>query len=397
MARKQALPTGLYLRGGRYWMDFTDPLGQRHRGSLATADLATAKAILEKEKAKLVAQAHGLAPKETGVSAFRTAYLDAARLRLAPPVLEARRRQLDAFLDYCGVQRLDAIRPEHISGFAASILEQKRKGPRDEAGVHVLKPLKRSTALDYLKAVRAALRWAVRHDYLERNPFDRADRLAPDEVDKRIVFLTPEERDRLLDACDDPIPNHGRGRKGKGTARPRRTRLRAMAAIAVHAGLRLSEIIWLDWQDVDFERGEITIRNKDGWKTKTRSERVIPLFPTLRAVLEPMRLPAGPVFTTSTGQRYTRRNLLRELELAVDRAKIAKSASWNVLRHTFATTLVSAGVALFAVSRWLGHKTTRVTEAHYAAFAPNDALVKQAAIALGAAAKGKGKKGAAVG
>jgi integrase len=221
----------------------------------------------------------------------------------------------------------------------------------------------------------------VRHDYLEKSPADRADRL-PVQEKNAIDFLTVVERDRLIEACADDVAQHGRNKKGKGNTHERRTPIAAMAAVACYAGLRLSEILHLDWTDIDFARGEIRVTNKEGWQTKTRSARVVPMSPPLPEILNAKKLAAGPVFTTAGGKRYTRRNALRELQFAGKRAAIGREVTFNMCRHTFATTLVAAGVQLFAVSRWLGHTSTRVTEAHYAAFAPNQALVAQAAAAL---------------
>lgn len=403
MARKQTLPTGLYLRGEKYWLDVTEPgSGIRHRHSLDVKDLPTARAIFEKERSRIFAAAHGCAPKETDVETFKARYLEAASTRLAPAIYTKRKRWLDGFFSFCNVHRLDAIRPEHFTGYAAWRLENGTSYTRTEkAGDKVVTvPVNRVTVRGELKGVRAALAWAVRHDYIERNPADRADALPPDEVNRPIVYLTVEERDRLLAACADPVQLHGRSGKGKGNVRARRTPVGTMAAIAAYAGLRLSEIIWLDWTDIDFDRNEIRVANKEGWRTKTRASRSVPLFPPLRAILEPRKQEAGPLFTTSPtkkypeGKRYSRHNVFRALGLAAKRSKIAKDVSFNVLRHTFATTLVAAGVQLFAVSRWLGHTTTRVTEQHYAAFAPNAALVTQAAAALaGQAVAPAGKKG----
>lgn len=47
-------------------------------------------------------------------------------------------------------------------------------------------------------------------------------------------------------------------------------------------------------------------------------------------------------------------------------------AGWQVLRHTFASSLVSAGVSVYKVSKLLGHGSVSTTERHYAHLAPDE-------------------------
>lgn len=60
-------------------------------------------------------------------------------------------------------------------------------------------------------------------------------------------------------------------------------------------------------------------------------------------------------------------NVRRELKKAAKRGGVdPKKANWNVLRHTFASQLVSQGVSIFKVSKWLGHSSVVTTEQNYA-------------------------------
>lgn len=391
MARKATLPTGLYEVDGVFYTDVTDPAGKRHRKSTDTSDLALAKQILEKRRAHLVAAANGLETHDLTPAAFTTKYLDYAKLNKAKQTVEQDRRRLELFFAFVKVPKLSQVRPEHFHSWARSRLEEKHDGTGETR-------LKRSTVRHDVDTVRTAFRWASRQGFLERNPVERSERLRPDVVSKRVEYLTKEERDQLLAACGAPVDCHGRGGKGKGNTRARRTPLLPLAAIACYAGLRLSEILHLDWADLDFEKAEIHVRMKpgEGFQTKTRAERTVPMFGALKAILEPLRLAAGPCFTTRSGKRYTRRNALRELGRMFDAVPLGeRELTFILLRHTFASILVSEGIPIFAVSRWLGHTSVRTTERHYAALIPNTSLVAQAAAALTAARPSTHAAGAA--
>ena len=78
----------------------------------------------------------------------------------------------------------------------------------------------------------------------------------------------------------------------------------------------------------------------------------------------------GYLFLTAGGQLFDNRNLLRELELAAERAEIEGGCNFTVLRHTFASWLTMKGVSLHMISKFLGHSSVTTTEKHYAALVP---------------------------
>src|ERR1700746_973971 len=71
------------------------------------------------------------------------------------------------------------------------------------------------------------------------------------------------------------------------------------------------------------------------------------------------------------GKRWGKAHAQRPLAQACPAAHISPAASFHVLRHTYASHLVTAGAPLQVVAANLGHADTRVTEKHYAHLAPN--------------------------
>jgi integrase len=68
--------------------------------------------------------------------------------------------------------------------------------------------------------------------------------------------------------------------------------LRPFLAIGAFAGLRTAELQRLDWQEIDLERGYITV---DASKAKTRQRRLVPMSDNLKLWLEPCKQDSGPV------------------------------------------------------------------------------------------------------
>ena len=111
--------------------------------------------------------------------------------------------------------------------------------------------------------------------------------------------------------------------------------------LGLHTGLRLrSEGLSLTWQDVDLERGRLTVQ---GVHAKNGTPRVIPLSGPLGAALARLRGeadPTAPVFVTRAGRPL--RDLRSVLWRAATRARVS-GVSPHVLRHTWASRFMQAG------------------------------------------------------
>ena len=183
---------------------------------------------------------------------------------------------------------------------------------------------------------KAMLNKAVRWGYLKENPLKGMSALK--EPPGRLRYLTPEEPPRLIAACDTP------------------PYLRPIVDLAMHTGMRRSEILALRWGDVDLRRRTITLSH-----AKNNERRVIPINDTVAAALRtwPRVVGTDVIFPDLNGPMVT-----RSFWRACRKAHVP-NLRLHDLRHTFASYLAMGGFNLRAIQQLLGHKDLRMT-ARYA-------------------------------
>ena len=155
------------------------------------------------------------------------------------------------------------------------------------------------------------------------------------ENNQRIRFLSYEEEKRLLQACKAP--------------------LKPVVITALHTGFRMSELLSLTWEDVDFDRRIITV--KAGY-AKNGESRSIPMNEMLKRTLEEVRISDGALFRNCAGNTY--RSVRTAFDSALKRAEIS-DFTFHDLRHTFASRLMMGGVDLPTVKELMGHKEITMT------------------------------------
>ncbi|MFC1544604.1 tyrosine-type recombinase/integrase [Gemmatimonadota bacterium] len=161
----------------------------------------------------------------------------------------------------------------------------------------------------------------------------------------RTEFLTPDQLKRLIGAMNSD-PNQQAARFMK---------------MALYTGMRRGELFKLRWQDVDFERGFILIREPKGGQ-----DQIIPLNDQARAVLEQQRLGGGGasdyIFPGKGGNQAV--DFRRGINRIRKRAGLPKDfRPMHGLRHHFASALASSGqVDLYTLQRLLTHKSPEMTQ-----------------------------------
>jgi site-specific recombinase XerD len=168
-----------------------------------------------------------------------------------------------------------------------------------------------------------------------------------------LTYLTEPEVDALLGACE----------KASWTGR----RDHAMFALTIQTGLRISELISLSCQDLTLSAGA-NVRTLG----KGRKERMTPLIPTTRKVMETWieeraGAPEDPLFPTIAGRRLSRDAVERRLAVHLARAAEScrslgtKRVTMHALRHTAAMRLLLAGNDITVIALWLGHEQISTT------------------------------------
>jgi site-specific recombinase XerD len=149
---------------------------------------------------------------------------------------------------------------------------------------------------------------------------------------------------------------------------------RELVTVAGLTGLRRGELLAMEWDWVDFSRRVLTVKNSEGFTTKSKKARVVPLCDEVVTVLlsrrERANEEAGLVFTRR-GRAIVPDFVTHKLKKAIRRAGLPANLHFHSLRHSFASWLVQGGVSLYQVARLLGHSSTAVTE-KYAHLVPSD-------------------------
>ncbi len=142
---------------------------------------------------------------------------------------------------------------------------------------------------------------------------------------------------------------------------------RAILETLYSAGLRVSELVGMNLDDLDFEDGLVRVRGKG------KRERLAPLgrfaVAALKAWLRKRELaksePAktgSPVFVNKFGKRITTRSIGRMLEKYLKLTGLDLRTSPHTLRHSFATHLLDRGADIRSVQELLGHKSLVTTQ-----------------------------------
>lgn len=154
------------------------------------------------------------------------------------------------------------------------------------------------------------------------------------------MVLSREEVDRLITAIKN-------------------IKQRALAMLLYSAGLRLGEVIALRPKNI--ESGRMKIRVEHGKGNRDRytilSEKTLQ---TLRDYFLAFR-PKEWLFEGRGGNQYSRRSVGKIIANATKNAGIPKKVSPHTLRHSFATHLLEAGVALPVIQKLLGHSSIKTT------------------------------------
>lgn len=324
----------IILRGGMWYSDF------RHKGKRIRRALSTDKRDAQVKLGKLLGDTRSNGPlTDISWEAFREKYLAHSEGTKRGSTPKRDRAAIRAMESYKVPRRLPDVGPEFLEGWKA----YRRGQGKGNATIN-----------RDMNAVKAMLKVAVNWGHL--TAFDGGSVRSLKETMGRLVFHSPKELRRLLDACKGAYP-------GKSSNEHPYDWL-TVGLLGSRAGLRRGEILHTSWADISGRVLSVTPKPckcddcaQDGsrWNPKTFQQRHIPIADDLAA-----RLKAIP----------RRSEWVLEPRPSLDVAsvyfhKIAAKAGLpgglHTLRHTFASHLAQAGVPLYTISKLLGHSDIKMT------------------------------------
>lgn len=262
--------------------------------------------------------------------------------RASPQTLRAYRSDLLQFRIFLVEEHTDGEAPGPsgidalaVRGFIASL---RRSG------------LEKSSVARKLSAVRSFLRHAVRDARIEFNP---AKGIPSPKLGRALPStLTVDEAFNMLDRI-----------QGDDAAS---LRDRAILEVLYAAGLRVSELVSLDFDDVDLASQVLRVLGKGN------KERLVPFGKQATEALRRWLAAStalrrrgedrSAVFLNLRGSRLTDRSVRRILNRRLHEAAIEAHMSPHALRHSFATHLLGAGADLRAIQELLGHASLSTTQ-----------------------------------
>jgi tyrosine recombinase XerC len=271
------------------------------------------------------------------------------------------KKELDAYLAYLRHERNAS--PHTISSYkidlsqlAAYLEARKLKLPQVDNVVLrgflvelYQKQLTKTSAARKLAAIRSFFEFCVRRKWVEDNP---AKVVATPRLDRHVPrFLSEDEMVKLLEVppSDDALG----------------LRDRAILEFFYATGIRVSELVGADLDDISLDEKMVRVRGKG------KKERLVPFGRKAAASLEaylrvrasfPLVLGESAAFLNYQGTRLTSRSVQRLVTKYFKLAALRTKISPHALRHSFATHLLSRGADLRVIQELLGHESLATTQ-----------------------------------
>jgi len=279
----------------------------------------------------------------------------AAEKRLSPNTLAAYRNDLRQFEEYLAARQHDPLGNGSTDGIVAPA--DPTTASREQVAGFFLslredKGYSAATIARKMAAVKSLFHYLSRQGWITVNP---AADLGSPEVKKPLPrAISVEDVDRLL-----------RQAEKKGT--PEGLRDRAMLHLLYATGMRVSEVVTLDLNDLDFDRAAVRCVGR-GLRVRNLPVDQRSLI-VLRDYLErgrPQLLrpgsPTSALFLNHRGQRLTRQGFWLIMKAVARESGVASEVTPHTLRHSFAAHKLGDGLSLPKLRELLGHANISTTQ-----------------------------------
>jgi tyrosine recombinase XerC len=209
------------------------------------------------------------------------------------------------------------------------------------------KSLASRTVARRLATLRSFFKFLTREGYLKSNPITSLS--SPKQEKYLPSFMTEEEVTRLIQSAFAKDAQDERG-----------LRDRAILETFYSTGIRISELVGLDSEDIDFIGGIIKVLGKG------RKERIVPIgeiaLSAIKAYLDKRKKESDVLFLNKNNTRITDRGVRDIVKKYIKLASIRHGISAHTFRHSFATHMLNHGADLRSVQELLGHASLSTTQ-----------------------------------
>lgn len=234
-------------------------------------------------------------------------------------------------------EKIEDIKTEDIRGYMGYLKNERN--------------YKNSSIARKLSAIKGFYKFLKRTGAIDKNP---AEDIQRPKLSKRVpVYLNSGEMEEVFKYLSSK------------TDTPAGKRDNAMVRVLYHTGVRVSELVNIDFSDITHNNGRYSIRVIG----KGDKERIIPLHNKAQEAVNdwggarPKTLKTSAVFINiKTFRRLTTRSVEKKIKSVMKKAGINKQVTPHKLRHTFATELLNRGANLKDIQDLLGHASLATTQ-----------------------------------
>lgn len=281
-----------------------------------------------------------------------------AKLNLRSTTYERMKQLTHRIYPAIGHLRIDKISPRQLQGFVNSLTKE---GANEKTG----KPLAPKTIRHNLSFISDVYSYAVKVGVVSDNPCAKVT-IPKGEVKEKQIYSQEELELLLSKLTDEP------------------TKYRAFFYLISYTGLRRSEMLGLEWKDVDFEHNVISVRRTSNYTagrgiytdtTKTkRSQRALKISPFIMNILKQLKdeqdeealrlgskwVETDRLFTKWNGEPMNNQTPYGWLKEFCEKNELPFYGIHS-FRHFAASALISAGLDVTTVSGALGHSNSTTT------------------------------------
>lgn len=299
------------------------------------------------------------APHEPAVAAAASTLADVAARYLAAYAGrdENRYTRIGAWVRLMGDKPFATLAPDDIDAAMATLASEPARvfAGKDADGAAIYRKKgtgQRSGATlnRYLVALGALYTWARRNRLVPRG-FESPTRHIEKHTESRgrVRYLTKDERERLLTAC-------------QASGWPR---LYLLVLMALTTGARRGELLGLRWKDIDLDRGEATIGTDVCTETKNGDARCLILLPQVATELErfaPKDAAKSDALVFRSRLRPSQPYAMEQAFRDAMEASGVKNFRFHDCRHTAASYMAQQGASLLEIADTLGHRQLRMVQ-----------------------------------